>query len=284
MNNAAAQIQVIWFQCGRESSLNKSIQELAKHIHIQIPEFSTSLELFQKCIHTIQDKTKAHCQKTLLVFDDVDNSDHSDLTEILKFLNSVTSIMPTNNKIPVISIVTSTLRPLMKYSKKSLCLGLFNEEEGIEFIRATLHPDLPQDLEVLKSLCRLVENLPRTLHQAVDRINQKYLDGVKAYGVQDYVRDLECGSPRRKRALLDHPLSPAEHSDNDRTTFDTWRSSIRHLSRMGIEGRWAVKLHKLLSYLDSEETSLPALKKVVNSATFFPVDGRLKLLPIAKLN
>ncbi|OXA48874.1 putative disease resistance protein RXW24L [Folsomia candida] len=264
-----AQVRVIWFQCDDKSTLKKAIQKLAENI--RIPKFPSHDKLLQKCIKSIQYGSTA---KTLFVFDNVDHI-HSNLIRILQFLHSISSTSPSDVKaVPILSIVTSTLLPMTKYAGTSVALDLLDEQEATQFLKSNLPMELMEDPLDLQDLAALVQYLPRKLQQAVDYIKQKNLSGIKSYGIKDYIRDLEGGSAKKRQKLLDHPLSPIERSESDRTTtFKSWRQSIRLLYSLGMEGQWAVKLHKLLSHLDSERTSMPALKKIINCATFFLIQG-----------
>lgn len=217
----------------------ESFNQLAKKIGISPQDNATCLA------HDVY--KKLNNQKTLIVFDNVDDYD------------SVKEFLPHSDYDKINVLITSRYNKWKNTGVHPVELGVFTFEESKELIKKELEID---DDEKAEKLHNKLQGLPLALQQAVAYI--KYQRIIKlSFGIEDYLKEYDKSHEEAEK-LLDYDLHEKNNDPYMKTVMTTWKVTLDKIEKDTKCGKEAIRILNVMAYFAPDNIRNKMFRKLLD--------------------
>ncbi|WP_143688847.1 tetratricopeptide repeat protein [Wolbachia endosymbiont of Laodelphax striatellus] len=241
---------VIWINAESEVTLVESFTRLAKN-KLKIDTRDTDGK--EKDIQAIVEEVHKFFSdsKSLFIFDDAEKSNY-----LNKFL-PLHDLLPDGNR-PYI-LITSRNREWER-GIEVINLNELKSEEAIEFVKKGLSIEDESQNEKIKALVEKLQHFPLAIQQAISYIEDQKFTG--EFDIDDYLKEYE----KKTKDLLDSKVFRGIDNDYAKTTFTTWKITTDKIASYRENGKLALRVLNIISYLAPEKISREVFSGLTKSS------------------
>ncbi|WP_353279788.1 tetratricopeptide repeat protein [Wolbachia endosymbiont (group B) of Xanthorhoe designata] len=178
--------------------------------------------------------------KSLFIFDDAEKSNY-----LNKFL-PLHDLLPVGNG-PYI-LITSRNQEWGR-GIEVINLNELKSEKAIEFVKKSLSIEDESQNEKIKALVEKLQRFPLAIQQAIAYIEDQRI--TEEFDIDDYLEKYE----KKTKDLLDSEVFRGIDNDYAKTTFTTWKITTNKIASDRENGKLALRVLNIISYLAPERIS-----------------------------